>query len=765
MSNLSEKPNRHYENRLQQLRDEAEKRLALGRAKLTPLEMSAQKTPQTTDILLRELEVQQIELEMQADELQRANTNAEDSRNRYINLYEFAPIGYFSINADGIATDVNLKAAAMLGIERNHITKHRFEEFVANQDRDFWYKTFVSLKNEVAGKEYDLTLMIQRHDGSTFYSQINCLRVAGADNLEILRITIVDVSKLKQAEADLRIAAIAFESQEGIFITDANSVILKTNKAFTNITGYSAVDAIGKTPRLLSSGRHDDQFYKSMWDSINSKGVWHGELWNKRKNGEIYAQLLTITAVVAEQGSSIHYVGALLDITEKKEAIAQIEKLAFYDPLTNTPNRRLLLERIKHALAATNRSGQNGALLFIDVDNFKILNDTLGHDVGDLLLQQIAHRLANCVREGDTVARIGGDEFVVMLENVSENTEAAAKQTKITAEKILETLNEPYRLETHDYHCTSSIGIILFSGHQAGIDELLKRVDIAMYQAKHNGRNKLCFFDEKMQSDLEARVKLDRDLELAIINDEFRVYYQKQVTIDGKSIGAEALIRWLHPERGLVSPMEFIPAAEDNGLILKIGLWVLESACQQLKTWEGGVHTQHLHLAVNVSARQFYQVDFVAQVTAIIKKTAIDPSKLELELTETLVLDNILDAIKKMTQLNKLGIKFSIDDFGTGYSSLAYLTQLPLSFLKIDKSFVHNIGLKPTYAVIVQTIIGMAKNLGMSVIAEGVESNEQLAFLALNGCHLYQGFLFSKPVPLIEYEQLLSLETCSPRPV
>lgn len=765
MSDLSEKPIRHYENRLQQLRDEAEKRLALGRANLTPLEMSAQKTPQTTDILLRELEVQQIELEMQADELQRANTNAEDSRNRYINLYEFAPIGYFSINADGIATDVNLKAAAMLGIERNHITKHRFEEFVANQDKDFWHKTFVSLKKEVAGTEYDLTLMIQRHDGSIFYSQINCLRVSGADNLEILRITIVDVSKLKQAEADLRIAAIAFESQEGIFITDANSVILKTNKAFTNITGYSAVDAIGKTPRLLSSGRHDDQFYKSMWDSINSKGVWHGELWNKRKNGEIYAQLLTITAVVAEQGSVIHYVGTLLDITENKEAIDQIEKLAFYDPLTNAPNRRLLLERIKHTLATTNRSGQNGALLFIDVDNFKILNDTLGHDVGDLLLQQIALRLANCVREGDTVARIGGDEFVVLLENLSENTEAAAKQTKITAEKILETLNEPYRLETHNYHCTSSIGIILFSGYHAGTDELLKRVDIAMYQAKHNGRNMLCFFDEKMQSDLEARVKLDRDLELAIINDEFRVYYQKQVTIDGKSIGAEALIRWLHPERGLVSPMEFIPAAEDNGLILKIGLWVLESACQQLKTWEGGVHTQHLHLAVNVSARQFYQVDFVAQVTEIIKKTAIDPSKLELELTETLVLDNILDAIKKMTQLNKLGIKFSIDDFGTGYSSLAYLTQLPITFLKIDKSFVHNIGLKTTDAVIVQTIIGMAKNLGMSVIAEGVETNEQLAFLALNGCHLYQGFLFSKPIPLLEFEQSLSLETCSPQPV
>lgn len=765
MSDLSEKPIRHYESRLQQLRDEAEGKLALAVENTASTKALVQKSTQAADTLLHELQVLKMEFEIQADELQRANINAENSRNRYLNLYEFAPIGYFGIDAKGIATEVNLKAASMFGIARSYLTKHRFAHFVSDQDKHRWHQTFIRLKDEVVGTEHDLTLILQRHDGVNFHGQINCLRVNDVINPEILRVTLVDISKLKQAESQLRIAAIAFESQEGIFITDANSVILKTNQAFTNITGYSAEEVLGKTPRLLSSGRHDKAFYKSMWNSIKSRGSWHGEIWNKRKNGEIYAQLLTITAVVAEQGSTQHYVGALIDITEKKAAVAQIEKLAFYDPLTNMPNRRLLLERIRHALAATNRSAQHGALLFIDVDHFKTLNDTLGHDVGDLLLQQIAQRLTKCVREGDTVSRIGGDEFVVMLENISEYPEIAAKQTKITSEKILAALNENYRLATHEYHCTSSIGIILFSGHHASIDDLLKRADIAMYQAKHSGRNKLCFFNDKMQFDLEARVKLERDLELAINNHQFEIYYQKKVTHDRKAIGAEVLIRWLHPERGLVSPFEFIAIAEENGMILKIGQWLLESACRQLKTWELDAHTQNLHLAVNVSSRQFCQADFVAQVMAIVEKTAIDPSKLELELTETLVLDNIDDVTNKMNELNKLGITFSIDDFGTGHSSLAYLTKLPLTFLKIDQSFVRNIGLKPTDAVIIQTIIGMAKNLGMSVIAEGVETEEQLNFLALNGCAIYQGFMFSKPVPLIEFEQLLSLETCSPQPV
>ncbi len=754
---MKEKPVRHYEYRLQQLRDEAETRLALSTVKPITLKIPATQIPHATATLLHELQVHQVELEMQADELQRANWNAQDSRDRYVDLYEFAPIGYFTIDADGITTDVNLKAATMLGIERKNIKQHRFAEFVADKDKDYWNRTFVHLKKEAAGTELAVNLQLARKDGLIFHGQLDCLKTVDINQHPVLRITITDISKLKQAEAELRIAAIAFDSQEGIFVTDANSVILKTNQAFTRITGYAEEEVIGKTPHLFSSGHHDDAFYQAMWNSINSTGLWNGEVWNKRKSGDLYAQLLFITAIYDDNNAVLNYVGSLIDITHEKAAVAQIEKLAFYDSLTNMPNRRLLLERVKHALAATQRSGQNGALLFIDVDNFKTLNDTLGHDIGDVLLQQIALRLVSCVREGDTVSRIGGDEFVVMLENLSENAETAAQQTKIAAEKMLVALNQNYVLGTHDYHCTSSIGIILFNGHHASIDDLLKQVDIAMYQAKRNGRNTLCFFDAKMQSILEARVKLERDLQLAIDHNQFQIYYLNQVSQDGETIGAEALIRWPHPERGLVSPLEFIPVAEENGMILDIGLWMLETVCQQLKLWEGNARNKQLHLAVNVSSRQFYQPDFVAQVMAIIEKTAIDPSKLELELTETLVLDNIDDAIQKMSALNKFGITFSIDDFGTGYSSLAYLTQLPLTFLKIDQSFVRNIGVKPSDAIIVQTIIGMAKSLGMRVIAEGVETKEQHLFLQHNGCSLYQGFLFSKPLPLFEFERLLTL--------
>ncbi len=761
---MSEKPIRHYENRLQQLRDEAETRLALATAKPSALKISPTQITQATESLLHELQVHKVELEMQADELQRANWNVEDSRDRYLHLYEYAPIAYFTINADGMATDVNLKAATMLGIERKNLIQHRFVQFVADEDKDNWHRAFVNFKKETAGKEQAITLRLARKDGTTFHGQLDCLKLVDANQQLVFRITIADISNLKRAEAELRVAAIAFESQEGIFITDANTIIIKINRAFTRITGYSGEELIGKTPHLLSSGHHDDDFYKAMWDNINSTGLWNGEVWNKRKNGELYVQRLFITAIYDDDNVVQNYVASLIDITNEKAAVAQIEKLAFYDPLTNMPNRRLLLERIKHTLASTQRNGQNGALLFIDVDNFKTLNDTLGHDVGDVLLQQIAQRLAACVREGDTVSRIGGDEFVVMLENLSEHAETAAQQTKNAAEKMLAALNQNYLLGTHDYHCTSSIGIILFSGHNASVDELLKQVDMAMYQAKHNGRNTLCFFDEKMQSTLEERVKLEHDLQLALKLNQFQIYYQKQVNQDGETVGAEALIRWLHPERGIVSPMEFIQVAEENGMILDIGIWVLETACQQLKLWEGNARNKQLHIAVNVSSRQFYQPDFVAQVMAVIERTAIDPSKLELELTESLVLDSIDDAIQKMNELNKFGVTFSIDDFGTGYSSLAYLTQLPLALLKIDQSFVRNIGVKTTDAVIVQTIIGMAKNLGMRVIAEGVETEEQHLFLQHNGCTLYQGYLFSKPVPLLEFEQFLSLSECTAVP-
>jgi len=563
-----------------------------------------------------------------------------------------------------------------------------------------------------------------------------------------------DITERKRIESDLHIAAIAFESQEGMLVTDAHGVILRVNRAFTRITGYSAEDVIGKNPRLLQSGHHDADFYAAMWESINSTGAWEGEIWNRRKTGEVYPEHHTITAVIVADGIVTNYVATLTDITMNKAAVDEIERLAFYDPLTALPNRRLLWDRLESALASSHRSGRKGALLFIDMDNFKTLNDTLGHDMGDLLLQQVAQRLKHGVREGDTVARLGGDEFVVMLEDLSEQDLEAAAQTEVIGNKILAALNQSYQLATQEYHNTPSIGATLFNGHEQSTEELIKQGDIAMYHAKNSGRNALRFFNPQMQASISARAALEADLRLGLAESQFKLYYQAQIYQNRQVIGAEVLIRWQHPRRGLVSPAVFITLAEDTGLILPIGQWVLETACAQIKIWEGSVLTQNLQLAVNVSARQFHQANFVEQVNQVLHRYAINPDRLKLELTESLVLDDIEDSVRKMNALREIGVRFSLDDFGTGYSSLAYLTQLPIDQLKIDQSFVHNIGIKSTDAVIVQTIIGMANNLGMEVIAEGVETETQRAFLEQHDCQLCQGYLFSQPIPIEQFESL-----------
>ncbi len=564
-----------------------------------------------------------------------------------------------------------------------------------------------------------------------------------------------DISERKQTEHQLRIAATAFESQEGMLITDADNVILRVNKAFTETTGYSPEEVIGKNPRLLQSGIHCHDFFAAMWNSVKATGKWEGEIWNRRKSGEIFPEYLTITAVKNSLDIVTHYVATLTDITQRKLAAEEIERLAFYDPLTGLPNRRLLQDRLKPALAASHRSGKKGALLFIDLDNFKTLNDTVGHDIGDLLLKQVAQRLAGCVREGDTVARLGGDEFVVMLEDLSEHTMEAAAQTETIGKKILDILNQPHRLDTHEYLSTASIGATLFSAYELSIDELLKHADIAMYQAKTSGRNALRFFDPQMQRDIAARVALESGLRKALGNGEFHLFYQLQIDRGFNPLGAEVLIRWLHPEFGLVSPAEFIPLAEETGLILPIGQWVLETACAQLQAWQKASCTRNLMLSVNVSAKQFFQADFVSQVQACIECYAIDPMLLKLELTESVLVENIEETIAIMNALGEIGVRFSLDDFGTGYSSLQYLKKLPLNQLKIDQSFVRDIVADSGDQAIVRTIIAMATSLNLDVIAEGVETEDQRLFLLDNGCTNYQGYLFSKPIPIEQFEILL----------
>ena len=435
------------------------------------------------------------------------------------------------------------------------------------------------------------------------------------------------------------------------------------------------------------------------------------------------------------------------DITDRKMKEEEIAYLAFYDPLTDLPNRRLLQDRLHQAMTGSKRSGQFGALLFIDLDNFKTLNDTLGHDKGDRLLQQVATRIAGCIRECDTVARLGGDEFVVMLEQLSHQEETAAAQSKTIGENILSRLSQPYQIVGYAHNSSASIGITLFCAHKENNEELMKRADIAMYQAKSAGRNTLRFFDKKMQATITSRAELENDLREGLRQQQLLLHYQPQVDVHGQIIGAEALLRWQHPSRGMVSPADFIPLAEESALILLLGDWVLQEACAQLRRWAEQPATAQLTLAVNISARQILQPDFVDQVLAAIHTAGIQPNRLKLELTESLLLEDSEDIIHKMTALKACGVGFSLDDFGTGYSSLAYLKRLPLDQLKIDKSFVHDLLLDQNNAAIASTIIMLAQSLGLNVIAEGVETEAQRRRLEELGCYAYQGYLFGHPAP------------------
>jgi len=477
------------------------------------------------------------------------------------------------------------------------------------------------------------------------------------------------------------------------------------------------------------------------------------------------------TTFHGQDGTLYGLLGVSRDITERKNAEQQIRNLAFYDSLTKLPNRRLLLDRLQVMIAASSRSKCFGAVFFIDLDHFKGLNDSQGHSVGDQLLIAVAARLQDCLREEDTAARLGGDEFVVLIGELSQNQNSAVGMADEIAEKIRSVLCEPYTLdssieseiEQESYHySTPSIGISLFGVGLGSRDEVLKQADIAMYQSKAAGRNAIHFFDPVMQAVLEKSLALQADLRKAVTNQELELYYQVQVDHASGIRGAEVLLRWHHASKGMVSPMDFIPLAEDTGLIipighwvLGIGYWVLETACQQLKKWQGQSVKSNWHIAVNVSARQFRQQNFVAEVQEIVSSTGIEPSCLKLELTESLVLDDVKGAITKMQQLNQLGILFSMDDFGTGHSSLSNLKRLPLDQLKIDQSFVRDITSDPDDAAIVQAIISLSHSLKLNVIAEGVETDEQRQFLYESGCSQYQGYLFSRPLPLQEFEALV----------
>ena len=595
-------------------------------------------------------------------------------------------------------------------------------------------------------------LVLQHKDGSPVpvFSSHAFVQTPGR-SAELLCVDI-DLSARYRAEAELSIAATAFDAQEGVLVTDPEQRILRVNKAFTESLGYSDAEVLGKPLSILQTERENSVHFSEIQESLQTSGKWSGEIWSQRKSGVVFPQWVNINAVKSTVGEVAYLVVTLSDITQRKAAEEQIRQLAFFDPLTELPNRRLLMDRLQHALNTSDRTGRTGALLFIDLDNFKFLNDTRGHDQGDQLLRQAGKRLSGCVRDCDTVARLGGDEFLVVLENMDSDLVAAAANVRAVGEKILTTLNLQYHLGDFDFTSTASVGVALYSGLSLSIEELLKQADLAMYQAKAAGRNGLRFFDPSMQAVVNARAALEADLIQAIAQSQFELHYQPQLDAQGRVIGAEALLRWPHPVRGMVSPASFIPLAEDTGHILPLGHWVLEKACKQLVDWAQQPRLAALVLAVNVSARQFREAGFVDSVLSMLVTTGVNPNRIKLELTESMLVDNLDEIISKMASLRAQGVGLSLDDFGTGYSSLSYLKCLPLDQLKIDQSFVRDVLTDSSDAAIVRTVVALANNLGLDVMAEGVETLEQKEFLAQCGCHAYQGFLFSRALPASLFE-------------
>jgi len=685
-----------------------------------------------------------------------AETALRESEQHFRHLYQQTPLPYQSLDIEANILEVNDAWLSMLGYTRSEVIGRCLGDYLTQAGVDTLTCEFPNCmqRGYLDGPELELICK----NGSRKQVLINgkTARDSQGDFLSTHCI-LTDITERKQTEESLRIAATTFESQQGVTITNAQHVILRVNKAFTTVTGYSAQEAVGQNPRILRSGRHDSDFYAAMYQSLAATGAWAGEIWNRRKNGEVYPEWLSISTVKDEAGLTSHFVAIFSDISERINALLKIDTLAFYDPLTQLPNRRLLLDRLEQAQHVSTRHARNNALLFVDLDNFKTLNDTLGHHQGDLLLAQVAQRLKTCIREGDTIARLGSDEFVVMLENLSEEAIEAATQAETVADKILKTFQQDFALDSGLHRATPSIGITLFGGNSLQSSEQpLRHAELAMFQAKAAGRNTLRFFDARMQAEVSAHAALEADLREAVQQQQFLLYYQPQVMGAGRLTGVEALLRWQHPQRGMVSPAEFIPLAEASGLILPIGQWVLEAACAQLAAWAQQSALAHLTMAVNVSARQFKHEAFVDSVLATLARTQANPKRLKLELTESMLVEDVEAIIGKMGLLKAHGVMFSLDDFGTGYSSLAYLKRLPLDQLKIDQGFVRNIVTDPNDAVITKMVVLLAESMGLSVIAEGVELQAQADFLAHQGCHAYQGYLFSRPLPLAALEAFAS---------
>jgi diguanylate cyclase (GGDEF)-like protein/PAS domain S-box-containing protein len=697
-------------------------------------------------------------------ERKQAEDQLRDSEERFRKTFEQAPVGMVHLSFEGLFLRCNARFAEIVGYAPEEVVGLTHTEITPPEDHA---QGAALLQEMAAGTTSIATVerrLIRKNGSLTWVKVTTSVQRDGKGNAAHIVTFVEDINARKTAEKGLAAIQEALRASEERYRTafqtslDAininrldNGKYVEVNQAFLSIMGFERDEVIGRTSLDLGIwvNLHDRQNLIEALRQHSSCRDLKAPF--RKKNGATFWGLMSASIIKVDDVPCILSVAR--DISDAKAAEDEIRTLAFYDPLTGLPNRRLLLDRLGQAMATSSRDRHRRALLFVDLDDFKTLNDTLGHQTGDLLLQEVAQRLGGCVRETDTVARLGGDEFLVMLEDLSETAEEAAAQAKCVGEKILAAIGQPYLLSGHECFSTCSVGITVFGVQLEGVNELLQQADIAMYQAKAAGRNAIRFFAPALQAAVNTRASLGEDLRRALKKNQLMLYYQPQMDRD-VLVGAEALIRWNHPKRGILQPSEFIALAEETGLILPMGTWVLETACKQIAEWSLRKETAHISLAVNISARQFRQADFVKQVLAALSRSGANPCNLKLELTESILLDNIEEVIVKMTELKAHGVGISLDDFGTGYSSLTYLKRLPLDQLKIDRSFVRDIMEDASSGAIAQTIITLCNAMGLSVIAEGVEEEEQRDFLTQLGCHSFQGYFYSKPLPLHEFHAL-----------
>lgn len=677
-----------------------------------------------------------------------------ESENRFRSLFQNAPLPYHSIDTEGKLLEVNDRWLSILGYQREEVLGRYFGDFVTNNSLFQLNVEFPHFREH--GKIEDVCYEMLCEDGSARLWVVSG-QIAHDNDGNFMRTHCIftDITERRKTEEQLQLAAKVFEqSGEGIIMTDASNCIVMVNKAFSEISGYSSDEALGKNPSLLASGKHDPEFYRGMWEAVEKQGRWQGEIWNRKKNGDVYPEWLSISRVVDANGRLTHYIGIFSDLTVHKATQEHINRLAHFDALTGLPNRVLLGERSRLALSLAQRKLEPLALMFIDLDHFKNINDSLGHRIGDNLLVQFSQRLNAIVREQDTLSRLGGDEFILVLPGTS------VKGAAYLAERLLETTEEPYHIEGHELGITCSIGIAVYPKDGRDLDALSQSADVAMYRAKQNGRNTYCFFTSDMHTHSARALEMENALRRALERNQLSLHYQPQISIaDGRIVGAEALLRWHHPKFGTVPPSEFIPVAESSGLIMTIGEWVLRTAIKQIKEWlDKGFDLSTV--AVNLSAVQFRHPHLSDLVIRILHENGVAPRYLELELTEGAAMENPMAAIAVMDRLHENGIRMSIDDFGIGHSSLGYLKRFRVYKLKIDRAFVRDIPNDPDDTALVGAVISLASSMGLRTIAEGVENELQVEFLRTQGCDEIQGHYFSKALPADQMEKLL--QPCKP---